>query len=449
MLAPSQPAVLPAEGGAESERLFQAAQGYLAGGVSAAARIHPSLGRPFMTARGEGGRLYDVEGREYVDLNTSFGASLLGHGHPAVKQAIQQALELGILCAHETVHQGEAARKIQAMVPSAELVRFTGSGTETTWHAIRTARAYTGRLKVVKFEGHFHGYHDYLGYSAWPPLDQAGPADAPFIFTESGGIPPDLKNHVIVLPWNDAAALERTLRAEGAEIAAVIMEPINYNSGTIMPAPGYLQAVRQLTRDHGVVLIFDEILSGFRTGPDCAQGYLGVTPDLCTLGKALGGGTALSAFAGRREVMDAVSPRGTAVHSGTFNAHLIPIMAANAFLDEAARPEFWAHLKRMQERFYPALRQAFQQAGLPVWVQAVGARFSLLFGLESEPTTYRQATLFDREMARRFYGAAMQEGVYFHYAWHHGFSAMHTEADLARALEGIEAAACRVARGEA
>jgi glutamate-1-semialdehyde 2,1-aminomutase len=428
-----------------AERLFEAAQGHLAGGVSAAARIHASLGRPFLTSRGEGGWVFDVDGKGYVDLNTSNGASLLGHGHPAIRRAVERALDMGILCAHETVYQGEVAARISEVVPSAELVRFTGSGTETTWHAIRTARAFTGKSKVVKFEGHFHGYHDYLGYSAWPPLDQAGPADAPTIFSESAGIPPELKQFVIVLPWNDPEALERTLRAQGDEIAAVIMEPVNYNSGTIMPVPGYLEAARKLTHDAGVLLIFDEILSGFRTGPSCAQGYLGVTPDLCTLGKALGGGTALSAFAGRREVMDAISPRGPVVHSGTFNAHLIPILAANAFLDEIGQPEFWANLKRLESAFYPALRDVFERAGLHVWVQALGARFSLLFGLDEEPTSYRQAARFDRDMARRFFGAAMDEGVYFHYAWHHGFSAMHTQADLDRALEGIERAARRTA----
>jgi glutamate-1-semialdehyde 2,1-aminomutase len=428
-----------------AERLYEAAKEHLAGGVSAAARIHGSLGRPFMTARGEGGWVWDVDGKGYVDLNTSNGAALLGHGHPAVRRAVEKALDLGILCAHETEYQAEVADKLAAMVPCADLVRFTGSGTETTWHAIRTARAFTGKSKVVKFEGHFHGYHDYLGYSAWPPLDEAGPENAPIPFPESGGIPPELQQFVIVLPWNDAALLERTLEAQGDEIAAVIMEPINYNSGTILPAPGFMQAARELTRAKGVVLIFDEILSGFRTGPSCAQGYLGVTPDLCTLGKALGGGTALSAFAGRREVMDAISPRGPVVHSGTFNAHLIPILAAGAFLDEAAKPEFWAHLEQLERTFYPALGDIFERAGLPVWVQALGARFSLLFGLEDEPTTYRQAARFDREMARVFFGAAMDEGVYFHFAWHHGFSAMHTQADLDRALEGIESAARRTA----
>ncbi len=398
-----------------------------------------------MTARGAGGWVYDVDGRAYVDLNTSNGATLLGHGHPAVRRAIENALDMGILCAHETPYQSQVARKITELVPCAELVRFAGSGTETTWHAIRTARAFTGKDKVVKFEGHFHGYHDYLGYSAWPPLDVAGPVEAPIPFAESGGIPAALQEFVIVLPWNDVAVLERTLRQHGDEIAALIMEPINYNSGTLLPARGYLEAVRQLTRDHNVVLIFDEILSGFRTGASCAQGYLGVTPDLCTLGKALGGGTALSAFAGRREVMNAVSPNGKAVHSGTFNAHLIPILAADAFLDEIAQPELWSHLEQLENVLYPGLREAFRLAGLPVWVQAVGARFSLLFGLEEEPTTYRQAARYDRDLATRFFGAALEQGVYFHSAWHHGMCVMHTAEDLHTALEGIETAARRVA----
>jgi glutamate-1-semialdehyde 2,1-aminomutase len=215
----------PVAADAQAEHAFAVAQAHLAGGVSAAARIHPSLGRPFMTARGDGAYVVDLDGRRYLDLNTSNGASLLGHGHPRVRRAIEQALDLGLLCAHETPHQGRVAGLLAALVPSAELVRFSGSGTETTWHAIRTARAVTGRPKVLKFEGHFHGYNDYLGYSAWPPLEAAGPVEAPHPWLESAGIPPAVQDLVIVLPWNDADALARTLRSQGDQIAAVIMEP--------------------------------------------------------------------------------------------------------------------------------------------------------------------------------------------------------------------------------
>ena len=420
---------------------FEVARRFLPGGVCAAARVHESIGRPFFASHGAGSRVWDLDDREYIDLNMSFGAALLGHGHPAIRRAIQSAVDAGVLCGFETSVAAEVARKITEYVPCAELVRFTQSGTETTWHAVRTARAYTGRTKVIKFEGHFHGFNDVLGYSMWPSLAEAGPADAPNAVAASEGMPPSGASEIIVLPWNDAAALKRCLTENAGDVAAVIMEPIGHNAGTIMPAPGYLEAVREMTRAHGVVLIFDEILSGFRTGPGGAQAYLGVTPDLCTLGKTLGGGTPLSAFAGSREVMGAVAPLGGAVHSGTFNAHPIPMHAANAFLDEIASQAFWDDLRDKEEFFYPGLRDVFRRVGLPVWVQAAGARFSLHFGLRSEPRSYREAAAADGEMATAFYAAALEHGVYFHHAKHHGFSSMHTQSDLQIALDRIEAAA--------
>ena len=424
---------------ARSDSLFHDAERVLPGGVSAAARFNPALGRPFMALRGEGSYLYDADGNRYIDFNTGFGASLLGHGHPAVARAVREAVDLGIMCALETEHQGGHAKRITELVPAAEMVRFTNTGTETTWHAVRTARTFTGRWKVVKFEGHFHGYSDVLGYSMWPPLPEAGPVTSPAVLPQSAGMPPGMAADVIVLPWNDVAALERTLEAHGHEIAAVIMEPVNYNSGGILPAPGYLEAAREMTARHGVVLIFDEILSGFRTGPGCIQAWSGVTPDMCTLGKCLGGGTVLSAFAGRREVMDAVAPLGPAVHSGTYNANLIPIMAAEAFLATITEPGFYERLGELEDFFYPSLQAIFDRAGEPVRVQALGARFNLLFGMREEPHDYRQvAAHVDRDRETQFYGAAIARGVYFHFAWHHGFSALHTRADLEESLARIE-----------
>ena len=425
----------------QGDRLYELARRYLPGGVSAAARLDKALGRPFYAARGDGPRIWDVDGREYIDMHMSYGAALLGHGHPAIKRAVEQALEMGVLCGFETSLQSEVARKITEYVPCAELVRFAGSGTETVWHAVRTARVYTGRWKVIKFEGHFHGYSDTLGFSMWPPLDEAGPIDAPRTVPESGGIPPADAAEVIVLTWNDIGAFERCLKAYRGQIAAVIMEPINHNSGTILPVPGYLEAVRALTQQHGIVLIFDEILSGFRTGPGCAQEYLGVTPDMCTLGKCLAGGLPLSAFCGRREVMEAVAPLGSAVHSGTFNAHPVALSAASAFLDVIGDPAFWTDLRAKEQFLYAGLREAFARAGVRVWVQGVGTQFGLLFGLDREPTNYREVALCNRLMEIEFYRAAHAQGVYFAYAWHHGFSAVHTRADLEQALEAIELAA--------
>ncbi len=428
-----------------SDRIWERAQRVLPGGVTASARIHPALGRPFLAERARGGRVRDVDGREYIDLNMSFGASLLGHGHPGVTEAIIRATELGLMCGYETDAQTLLAERLTEVIPSAELVRFTGSGTETTWHALRTARVATGRRKVVKFEGHFHGYNDSLGFSFWPRPDIAGPADAPRTVPESAGMPESMTELTIVLPWNDAAALEAVFEREGDDIAAVIMEPVNHDSGTLLPLPGYLEAARAITREHGALLIFDEVLCGFRTEVGGAQAMYGVTPDITTLGKALGGGTALSAFMGSREVMSFVSPLGPAVHSGTYNAHLVPILASLAFLDQVTDQSFYPRMAELEEWFYAELQGVFERAGLLVRIQAKGSRFSMLFGLDHEPVDYRDASAHDVATANRFYQLALEEGVYFHAAWHHGFSFGHSRADLAQALEGIERAARRVA----
>ncbi len=428
-----------------SDRMWERAKRHLPGGVTASARIHASLGRPFMAERALGGRIWDVDGREFIDLNMSFGASLLGHGHPAIKAAVIRAADLGIMCGYETDAQITLAERLAAVIPSAELVRFAGSGTETTWHALRTAKVATGRSMVVKFEGHFHGFNDSLGYSFWPSAEDAGPESSPRPVPESAGMPAANADQTIVLPWNDAAALKAVFAAHGSTIAAVVMEPVNHDSGTIVPLVGYLEAARDLTRRYGAVLMFDEVLSGFRTQVGGAQAMYGVTPDMTTLGKTLGGGTALSAFVGSREVMSAVAPLGRSVHSGTYNAHLIPILAGLAFIEQATDPEFYPHLRALEVAFYPELQSVFDRAGIPVRVQAMGARFSLLFGLDRPPVRYRDLLAHDTTTATRFYGLALEEGVYFHAAWHHGFSAMHTHRDLEVALEGIERAARRLA----
>ena len=427
------------------DEMAAAARQWMPGGVSAAARLHPSLGRAFLTARGQGARVWDVDGREYIDLETSFGASLLGHGHPAIRAGVERGLDLGILCGHDTPHQAELAHALIELIPSAELVRFTGSGTETVWHAARIARAFTGRELLLKFEGHFHGFSDTLGYSFWPSPEQAGDPSRPNVRPESAGIPAADRDAVRVLPWNDLPALGRAFELEGDRIAAVVMEPINIDSGTIFPLPGYLAAAQAMAHAHGALLIFDEILTGFRTNAGGAQAELGVTPDLTTIGKALGGGLALSAVVGRRDVMSVVAPLGPAVHSGTFMAHLLPVLAGLAFVDVIAQPGFYAGLLQRAERFGSELTGVLHDAGLAVRVQRYGPRFSLLFGIGAEPRRYRDIATADRATERRFYGYALEEGVYLHYGWHHGISAAHSDADLDDALERLQRAARRTA----
>lgn len=423
----------------KAEALDKRATRVMPGGVCSSGRIEPFIGHPFFVERGEGARVWDIDGREFYDLNSSYGASHLGHGHPKIKEAIVKAAELGIVCTCETEYTTELAEKIVKLVPCAEMVRFLCSGTEATQTVIRLARAYTGRTKVVKFEGHFHGFNDYLNYS-YPgvPASELGPETAPNTIPASGGIPAVMLDLVRVLPFNNLEALEHTLRREGQEIAAVIMEPFAHNSGGICPKPGYLEGVRELTRKHGVVLIFDEIITGFRKCAGGAQEYFGVTPDLCTLGKALGAGTPISAFAGSREVMSACSPLGKAEHRGTYNANLIPILAANAFLDIVADPDYQAHIERIEKRFYGKLQEIIDRRGIKCQLQYLGARFSLLFGLEKSPANYREAVRRDAGRMVKFVKALRKRGVYMCNCWHHGWNAAYTESDVDECLNRID-----------
>ena len=420
----------------EADNLYEFASRYLVGGLCASGHMNEALGRPFYVTRGEGCKIYDLEGREYVDLHMSFGASLLGHGHPAVKEAIAKAVDLGVICSHETRYQSQVAKKLVDVLPCAELVRFTLSGTEATFYLIRLAREYTGKDKIVKFEGHFHGYHDYLQYNHSPPPGQG----LPNIVCESGGVPQGIEELVIVLPFNDFDVLEETLITRRDEIAAVILEPINYNGGGIRPRPGYLETMRELTMANDIVLIFDEILSGFRTGPGCAQASLGVTPDLCAVGKVLGGGMPLSAFAGKRQIMEHIAPLGKAQHSGTYLGHLTAIMAASATLDEITRNDFYRSLLGLSDLLYEGIREIIARMGVRCWLQGIGAEFCLLFGLDEEPSDYAVVAQSDMTMLRRFYAAALRHGVYFHSGLHLSMSSAHTKEDVERALEGIESA---------
>ncbi len=424
--------------------LYLRAQQVLPGGVTAAARANPALGEPFYVARAEGALLYDVEGRQYIDTCTSNGATLLGHAHPNVAAAVRRAVDLGLACAYDGSAQVSLAERLVAQIPSFEQVRFTTSGTEATFYTIRIARAYTGKTRVLKFEGQFHGFNDPLAFSFWPTGDEGGPAEAPIPRPETLGLPPGAVDQIAVAPFNDVDAFRRALDRFGDELAAVILEPISFDAGAILPAPGFLELIRAETARRGIVLIFDEVLSGYRTGPDCAQGYLGVTPDLTILGKAVGGGVPLSVFGGRRELMSVVAPVGRAVHTGTYNAHLIPILAAHAFLDTIAEDGFYEHLLGLSARLYDGLQQAFDEAGLPVRVQGVGARCGLYFGLDpkTEVTRYRQAAKFDKAMMNRFCREMHQRGVYVNPAWHHGLCAMHTEA----LVDQVVAAAAESAR---
>jgi glutamate-1-semialdehyde 2,1-aminomutase len=326
------------------------------------------------------------------------------------------------------------------------MVRFAGSGTETVMHALRLARTATGRPKVIKFEGHFHGYSDALNHSVAPPLERAGPATAPIPYPESAGIPDGPKGDLVIVPFNDPRALEEVFVQHGSEAATLILEPINYDSGCVIPRPGFLQLCRELCDRYGTLLFFDEVLTAFRMTPGGAQEYLGVTPDLCVLGKAFGGSMPISAVAGKREIMEHLKPLGKSELSGTYLAHLTTILAALAALEEYSRPGFYEQLEVVGQTFYRGFQDIIDGSGVPLRLQHVGPRFGLYFGVAGEVTNYREAAQQNHAMELTFIAACAQRGVYFAVSPHHGFSAAHTETDMNLVLEAIQGAMAEVAR---
>jgi len=421
-------------------QLYESAREVLPGGVCASYRSNEAIGRPFFVSRADGAYVYDLDGHEYVDMCMSHGAALVGHNHPAIKAAVAKGLDLGIACSYETEYQSALARRITELVPGAEMVRFAGSGTETVMHALRLTRAATGREIVLKFEGHFNGYADYVAYSYGPPLDKAGPAARPIPYAQSAGMPVALKDLIVVVPFNNPRALEDTFLECGDQIACLVMEPISYDMGCVEAQPGFLALCRDLCRQHGALLFFDEVLTAFRMARGGAQEYTGITADLCVLGKALGGGMPISAIAGPRELMSHFRPLGDCEHSGTYLAHTTTVLAALAALEEYSRPGFYEHLEALGQRFYSGFQEIIDRSGVPMRLQHVGARFGMHFGHRDPVTNYREAARANRAMLVRFVGGCIARGVYFHVSVHHGFSAAHTVADIDRALKAIEGA---------
>ncbi len=423
---------------------------YLAGGVSSSIRVNRALGHAMLFSHARGCRLWDLDGQEYFDLCTSHGATLLGHADPRVADAVRAVLDRGAACSYENEQHTKLARLLCETIPCCERVRFTGSGTEATMHCIRLARAFTGRTKILKFEGNFHGYHDQVMFSIGINGGALGDEAAPRVSAASSGIPACLADQLVVVPFNRPELLEAAMNRHAHELAAVICEPVYYNAGCIVPSESFCAALRQLTRDARVLLIFDEVLSAFRMAPGGAQQYLGVTPELCTLGKALGGGHALSAFGGRRDIMERLMPQGDCQHSGTYNGHPVPVAAAIAAVSAYNEHGFYDHIEKLAGRLYIGLDEIFHRRGVTGRVQGLGARFGIYFGIDQPVHNFRDALLHDRAMMLRFVAAAIERGVYFHdyggAACHHGFCAAMTLADVDEVLARLDDAVASLSR---
>lgn len=333
---------------------------------------------PIVVRAAQGSWMEDVDGNRYTDYDMGFGALFAGHCHPAVRRAIDEQLDLGTLYVTPAVSNAEVAEMLVARY-GLDMWRFTNSGTEATMDAIRVARGVTGRHKIVKVEGGYHGHHDEVMVSMKPPLDAAGPADAPIPVPATAGLTPAVLADTLVIPYNDADALERVLKSE--EVACFIVEPVMENIGICLPQPGYLEAVREITRRYGTLLIFDEVKTGITAGWSGATGALGVQPDLVALAKSIGGGLPLGAFGGAREYMDQIT-QGKVLHLGTYNGNPLCMAAAKAVLDEICTPEATAQVIHRNEELLAAVGGIIERAGLPAHTVQFGAKGCITWARE-------------------------------------------------------------------
>jgi glutamate-1-semialdehyde 2,1-aminomutase len=423
----------------QSKRLLAAAKKVIPGGVNSPVRAFRAVGgEPPFIARGEGAYLWDEDGNRYADYVLSWGPLILGHAHPAVVEALSNAAAKGTSYGAPTALETELAELVIAMVPSVEMVRFVNSGTEATMSALRLARAYTGRHKIVKFEGCYHGHGDML-------LVQAGSGVATLGLPDSPGVPPGAAQDTLTAPFNSLSAVEALFRKFPEGIAAVILEPVAGNMGVIPPASGFLEGLRELTETHGALLIFDEVMTGFRAALGGAQQLYGIDPDLTTLGKVIGGGLPVGAYAGKREIMETVAPAGPMYQAGTLSGNPLAMTAGLVTLRELRRPGVFEGIVAQTERLCQGIGQAATAAGVPVYQTQVGTMFCTYF-TEGPVTDYASAKTSDTAAFGRFFQGMLQAGVYLAPSqFEAGFTSTAHNADVIEATIGAAQTAFRLA----
>lgn len=389
----------------ESERLFQEALSFIPGGVNSPVRAFRAVGgQPFFVNRAHGARVWDVDGHDYIDYVCTWGPAILGHAHPKIIQAIRQAAERGTSFGIPNPLEVQMAKAICAAVPSVRKVRMCNSGTEATMSAIRLARGFTGRNKIIKFEGCYHGHVDSL-------LVKAGSGALTFGQPDSAGVPASFIAHTIVLPFNDADAVQAAFAEHGKDIAGVILEPVPGNAGLYLPQPGYLQALRDLTAAHGALLIFDEVMTGFRLALGGAQQLFGITPDLSCFGKVIGGGLPVGAFGGRADIMDCLAPVGPVYQAGTLSGNPLALAAGLAALEELQSANAHGRLDELGQQLAEGIKGAARAAGVPLQVNNIGSMFCGYF-CDQPVHNLADAMRSDRERFKRFFHGMLERGVY-------------------------------------
>jgi len=413
-----------------SEALFKVAGRYMPGGVNSPVRAYKAVGRnPLFIKRAKGANIYDVDGNEYIDYVGSWGPMILGHTHPQVISALKNVMETGTSFGAPTNLEVELARMIVEAIPSIDLVRMVNSGTEATMSAIRLARGYTNRDKIIKFEGCYHGHVDSL-------LVKAGSGAATFGVPDSPGIPRDFAKNTLTLPFNNLGSVKRALEGDEGNIAAIIVEPIPGNMGVIIPKDGFLEGLRELCNQHGVVLIFDEVITGFRISFGGAQELYGVMPDLTCLGKIIGGGLPVGAFGGAREIMEKISPLGPVYQAGTLSGNPMAMTAGIETLKILSNQGVYKTLEEKSEILSEGIRIAARKAGIPIFSTRVGSMFTVFF-TDIPVTDYSAAKGCDTNIFSRYFSEMLKEGIYLAPSQFESsfVSLAHTEEDLEKTIE--------------
>ena len=412
------------------------AQQYLVGGVSSSFRINPLTGQRMYLSHADGPYIYDLDGKEYIDFFMGHGACTLGHGRPEIKKAIRDVTELGFYAEFDNPLAVELAKKIVEHIPCAERVRYVNSGSEGTLLAMRLARGFKGRDKIVRVDGHFHGGHDYaLPNNLVAKIDKDNPGDRlSRIDKMPAGIPEAIRDTLYLIPWKNPEVFEKLAREKGDEIAAIILNPIDFNNGCIGSSTEYLQAIRDICDRYDIIMILDEVLAGFRTGISCAQGYYGVTPDLCLLAKALTNGVPLGAIAGKKEIMMKImDPIDPVTAGGTFSGNMIGCAAGVAAMTIMEQPGFFDTWLTRVDKFMKTIQSSFDEIGFPAVVQNVGCTFGIYVGTREPVQTHRDILArTDPELTRKFFGKCVDRGLYFHTDF--TVSAMHDEEVLNKAV---------------
>ncbi|MGQ9425383.1 glutamate-1-semialdehyde 2,1-aminomutase [Gilvimarinus sp. F26214L] len=419
-----------------STELFQQAQRYIPGGVNSPVRAFKAVGgTPLFIESAKGPFVYDADGREYIDYVQSWGPMLLGHAHPDVLQAVREKLDLGLSFGAPTEIETTLAAKVCEIYPSIDLLRFVNSGTEATMSAIRLARGFTGRDKIIKFEGCYHGHSDSL-------LVKAGSGALTMGVPSSPGVPASLTEHTLTLTFNDSEQVREAFRQYGDQIACVIVEPVAGNMNCVPPVPGFLECLREQCDQHGTVLIFDEVMTGFRVSLSGAQGHYGIKPDLTTLGKVVGGGMPVGVFGGRKDIMEQIAPLGPVYQAGTLSGNPIAMAAGLKTLELISQPGFYEPIVKRTRQLVDGLTEAAGRHDVPFTTNNVGTMFGAFFTTEERVTNYQQVMAGDTARFNRFFHLLLDEGVYLApAAYEAGFmSAAHGDEEVEKTVAAADRA---------